>query len=760
MIILKEYQRQAVDELKSASISLLNMDKDGKMIVMKGPTGSGKTVVATKYIEEMSDMDDYDLCYLWVSIGAGNLHEQSKNKINSLLDGSPSCKLLEEVIPDGEIGKNQVVVVNWEKLNRKKNDEWDNVIMRNGEKTNFHDVIGKTLEKRKIILIIDESHLSTNTRTSQELRNIINPDITFFMSATPEYIPPQNHKHEKYVEIDIEDVIREGVIKKEILINDELEEALLTSEQSEEILETVLELSIRRREELKEAYKKEGKDINPLCLIQIPNAEKGEETLNRLTELLEKKGISVKDDNLAIWLSGRSENLDKIDDFDSKVDFLIFKMAVATGWDCPRAQVLLKLREVKSEVFDIQTVGRILRMPEREHYGNELLNKAYIYTNNDSIVVKMENLNGIVKWIKSEIREGLKNVSLTSYYVRDESNILIYRDMLDEIFLKVLEGDTGLSLDKTRAENEKVLEEKGISLDWSETKGYVAGRTVLDARDIDKDDDEEEPDKKANNLLVSVSARDVEKIYTDILQSASPRFYESFKSLWIKTVIQLFHMNPMEKQLETKIKRFLINNRALLEPVFIQTTTIYTDAYKKSGKRISEETYSSFSIKEPNIHSDEGVEKCPYSNYIFTSCYLNTDRSAPEKNFEEVLGSAGEDKVSWWYKNGENSKEHFGIKYLYGGAPHTFYPDYIVRFADGSLGLYETKAEKDRDGKTITKAKAEALQPYMEKESERLNIPVRGGIIVSSDKNNIRINDNAVYELYTDNPGAWKIFTL
>src|SRR5690606_30904630 len=128
-----------------------------------------------------------------------------------------------------------------------------------------------------------------------------------------------------------------------------------------------------------------------------------------------------------------SSNLENINDYDSKVDFLIFKMAVATGWDCPRAYVLLKLREVKSEVFDIQTIGRILRMPERYHYENELLNKAYIYTNNDDIQVKMENLN-MVKWIKSIIRDGLENIELISYYKRDESNMLINRPILNPIF--------------------------------------------------------------------------------------------------------------------------------------------------------------------------------------------------------------------------------------------------------------------------------------------------------------------------------------
>lgn len=33
------------------------------------------------------------------------------------------------------------------------------------------------------------------------------------------------------------------------------------------------------------------------------------------------------------------------------------------GWDCPRAQVLVMFRDIKSEIFSTQTIGRILRVP-------------------------------------------------------------------------------------------------------------------------------------------------------------------------------------------------------------------------------------------------------------------------------------------------------------------------------------------------------------------------------------------------------------
>ena len=65
----------------------------------------------------------------------------------------------------------------------------------------------------------------------------------------------------------------------------------------------------------------------------------------------------------------------------SEVEFVIFKQAIDTGWDCPRAQILIRFREIQSEIFELQTIGRILRMPEAKHYNNDNLNKAFIYTN-------------------------------------------------------------------------------------------------------------------------------------------------------------------------------------------------------------------------------------------------------------------------------------------------------------------------------------------------------------------------------------------
>lgn len=120
-----------------------------------------------------------------------------------------------------------------------------------------------------------------------------------------------------------------------------------------------------------EAYRKEGVDINPLLLIQLPNDGEtmtGDDNSVKeevLTYLDSIKGINVANGKLAIWLSNeKTDNLQTITNPDDIAEVLLFKQAIALGWDCPRAAVLLIFRKIESFTFSAQTVGRILRMPE------------------------------------------------------------------------------------------------------------------------------------------------------------------------------------------------------------------------------------------------------------------------------------------------------------------------------------------------------------------------------------------------------------
>ena len=91
--------------------------------------------------------------------------------------------------------------------------------MRDGELNSFIDVLENTQKRRKIILIIDESHYASDTQRTNELRQIVNAEVTLEMSATPKLQPSQMdiaRKTSYFVFVEPKDVIDEGMIKKKL----------------------------------------------------------------------------------------------------------------------------------------------------------------------------------------------------------------------------------------------------------------------------------------------------------------------------------------------------------------------------------------------------------------------------------------------------------------------------------------------------------------------------------------------------------------
>lgn len=96
---------------------------------------------------------------------------------------------------------------------------------------------------------------------------------------------------------------------------------------------------------------------------------------------LESMGYTYDNGMVSNWMSEDKKDLpDNLTENDAQPVFLLMKQAICTGWDCPCAKILVKLREGMSENFEIQTIGRIRRMPEATHYEDDLLDFCYVYT--------------------------------------------------------------------------------------------------------------------------------------------------------------------------------------------------------------------------------------------------------------------------------------------------------------------------------------------------------------------------------------------
>lgn len=771
-IDLKPYQEKAVNQLIETTVKLLGYDGPGEVCVFQAPTGSGKTIMMAKYIEGIiKELPKEDFCFVWMSIGKGELHLQSKHSLEKVFAGFPRVTSVEDAFSGGRerIVQNEVVVTNWEKLRSKEREsgDWKNLVMKDGEKLNFRDVLEKTKEQRKIILIIDESHVSADTARANELRDLIGADIVLEMSATPRR-PQQELGFTQelarggagYVIVEPKDVIDEGMIKKEIIINEDIEKIAASEEDSQS---AVLEAAYRKRLELRKAFEKEGSDINPLVLVQIPTAEAGDQKIEAVKKFLAGKNIvERKDDHgngkLAIWLAEqKSELIDWIAEPDNEIEFLIFKQAIDTGWDCPRAHILVKFRETHNIVFEIQTVGRILRMPEQRHYGNEILNRGYIYTNLKSIEVKKEEYNpNIIKHLRAGRVADYKPIKIESYY-KARADYGDVTSSFHHVFAKAADKYFGTSDKNKPAENVKKVETKGVDLNIRKYQQELIADTHLDVKSFD----ELEGKLGAEGFAkLQVAADELMVFFEQTIKNNLGPFKNVKRSVpSVKAAIYLWFQNVLgskswgeENMLMTQKVFMHDKNRGYFEHILATAIDSYMavkDQEVRERIEESEQRYP-FELQPEQFYNEYTDEIVKAKKYAYEPCYLNVDRSKPEREFESFLNDNAS-KIDWWWKNGENKQDYFGIKYEYVGGIYTFYPDYLIRLADGRIGLFEVKESGDRDGKTYTKAKAEALQKYI---ASQKNKKFLGGIVIERNKA-WHINSKVAYDWEKCERGDW-----
>ena len=763
---LKRYQDTAVNELLLKTRLLLNKNLDKRTIVFQSPTGSGKTFIMSRYIQEM--IDEYEnkqgICFLWLSIGKGNLHEQSYESLKKELFYDKLYLLEQEFFGSRtEIDNNEIVVVNWEKLRAKDNKtgEWKNILMKDGERTNFRELIRNTKnDKTIIVMIIDESHSNSTSKRALELRDkIVKADLTIEMSATP--VLREGEYNEK-ITVRPNDVIEEGMIKKEIVINediDQIDDDEITSQ------DLIMQAAFQKREELKQLYQKMDIDINPLVMVQLPSSEAGEDKKEFVERFLAGKNITYENKKLAIWLSKEKVNNENesLTPNNSEVDFLIFKQAIDTGWDCPRASILVRFREIKSIIFEIQTIGRILRMPEAEHYKNDTLNRGFVYTNVKSLEVKKETYNpNIIKSVIVKRKDIYEPLKLKSYY-RNRLNFgditLSFYKVLEKTLCNYFLIDDNFEMgyyDK----NKNRLKDRGINLDFLDNQDEIILNKTLDTKLFDKLPEskitgkEEDLFSDTTLLKANFSQDDLFHAFELLIKVnlngfAFKRSVPSVKQSLYRWFVKYLDINLVGNGI-IYIQNTVLNNANVFSKLFDEATRAYRPIKDEEiNKKIKEveEWNDKWEIAENRNLNPYSCKKYNYKLSLYEPCYLKIDSNV-EKEFIEYLESKY-DVIKWWWQNGdEHMALNFGIKY---NNKSTFQPDFIVCFKSGKLGIFDTKASGYNEDDN--KLKAEALQKYIKKEKR----DVLAGLIIKEGKH-FRINMKDIYIGFKEEPNDWQYF--
>ena len=274
----------------------------------------------------------------------------------------------------------------------------------------------------------------------------------------------------------------------------------------------------------------------------------------------------------------------------------------------------------------------------------------------------------------------------------------------------------------------------------------ITNQMIVNAKFSDFDQLSYEFKKQGNDIYLEVSRNDVEKTFNYYCfkllkeQTEDDAKISNIARSWspLKSAIRVWFTRVLTSDSNHFYRVFINdlnkNEASVLRPAITQAIKDYKPILQKlieeRRKTQDEREAQTFTIQEEYSFSDE-YEPIETSICALDKCYLKKEYLG-RKNEEQFLRyiDKKKEKIEWWFKNGDYGKEYFAIKYLnpVENAFRLFYPDWIIRFKDGRIGIFDTKAGNTAlpNGEGNTRAKAK----YLYLKLKELGDKYVGGIVV------------------------------
>ena len=519
------------------------------------------------------------------------------------------------------------------------------------------------------------------------------------------------------------DVINEGLITRALFIN----EGVINDAELKNEHEYLLELSLNKQRAIRKEYKDNGINVNPLIIIQVPS--NSNLLIKQIEDILEAKGYSYQNKSVAIWLADRKENIENISENDAEQVILIMKQAISTGWDCPRAKILVKLRDNMNEDFETQTIGRIRRMPQAHHYNNTLLDNCYLYTFDE----KYEET------IKQELGANAQDVKIV-FLKNDYKDFTLTKQIKNSDFDGFDDRETFKIIQNYIAKKYNLTSDKEHNKIMLSGNGYKFDTTIENSVVQDKiikiDSDElSNANKIRVKSFVNTSKNGIDLRHSiGVISSKIGMKYDKTRLILERMFLRrkLFTKKFINLSL-VEFYAFVINNEHLLKYDFLEAVSQKSDQIVLNTVSIKEVPFKIPTIDiikyDPKMKDTIIYEKNVYKDYPNSTIKYDSERA-----FEKYCSITSE-KVKWFYKNGEHSIDYFSIIYVDAvGKKWSFYPDYIVQDTDDNIWIIEAKGGEDKNGKSKNvdikvENKFEALKIYANKYN------VKWGFVRKYDKN-------------------------
>lgn len=690
------------DFQEKAVISLIDLTTGNhkQVITVKAPTGSGKTIISINYIDEYLSNVNKNTAFIWLCPGKGDLEEQSRKKMIKIVP-TRNAQNLFDALNNGFTAES-TTFINWELVTKSGNKA-----ISEGERKNLFDRIAEAHRANiEFIIIIDEEH-SNNTAKAQNIINAISAKHIIRMSATA----VENKRYEFY-EIDEIDVINAGLITKALYVNEGIE----NGEEISNDYDRLLDLADEKRKNIAQRYIDLHKVIRPLVLIQFPNGQP--ETIKAVEDKLATMGYTYDNGMVSKWMSEDKKDLpENITDNDATPIFLLMKQAISTGWDCPRAKILVKLREGMNEQFEIQTIGRIRRMPEAKHYEDDLLDFCYVYTYDETWKNGLlSNMDKAYETRRLFLKDKCKNFTLEKQIRYLDFSILGEREILNKVYDFLVKK---YHLGGNKKQNEDILKDAGYIIG-----NALVGETIQGKYIKTETTATENVTRISTSRLINTHTHGIYLLHsTDEIKKVLGLSTAKTKLILERLFRKGLNQNKKICNFNTnEFYAFIINNEKKLKEDFKEVTSDMVmqpglKAFTKTATfRIPEQDFFKY---DPSVKREVEYLSNAYAEY---ASGFNTSliRSRSEQLFEQYCEK--KDDIEWVYKNGDSGQQYFSIVYVDGiHKQWLFYADYIVMKKDGTVWIIETKGGENKgQNKNIDKQignKFNAFKNYAEKKN-------------------------------------------
>ncbi|MDH4571870.1 DEAD/DEAH box helicase [Salinicola acroporae] len=402
MLVLKTFQQTITDGLLARFTQLAEhyrhlsnaTEADWKLVreqdaavVLQAPTGAGKTAMAIETVARFSDEEP--VLWFWFAPFSG-LVEQARRTLQSQ---APNLRVL-DLVSDRrtDLAAHSGVFVT----------TWSAVATSNatGRRARTNSDLGLSIDALieqaraqgiRIGCVVDEAHHGfQRARQAQSFfRDVLKPDYALLMTATPRDtdIAPFERatgyrlgQEADWASVSRVDAVNAGLLKRGVRIV----RFLAKSDDTQQLIDfehLALRESSATHRQIQTLLKENDSHLTPLMLVQVPNGKKAQEEARDY--LITQLGFTEE--------AVRVHTSDEPDDdlialaHDPTVEVLIFKMAVALGFDAPRAFTLAALRGARDPSFGVQVVGRLMRVPASLQHRSDLpaaLQHGYVFLAN------------------------------------------------------------------------------------------------------------------------------------------------------------------------------------------------------------------------------------------------------------------------------------------------------------------------------------------------------------------------------------------